>query len=213
MFQSPSPYNRVSQMSVVGTPTGMRMSMKYATHVQLSSGMLPYDEHVFRAFSIFDPDQTGVGHQPLGHDQWAALYTRYRVLGAQITVKFSDQTQLAAGTQQTPTTCVVCLNTNTTTLDDSETAIETPMSRNVQLGRGGNSKTVYFPYVSAWKSQGDMGGLTEDDYSATFGNNPNADAYFHILAERAGSSTVDTAAQVTIVYDCWIYDPVDLTQS
>jgi len=28
----------------------------------------------YRANSCFDPDVTGVGHQPLGYDQWSALY-------------------------------------------------------------------------------------------------------------------------------------------
>lgn len=33
----------------------------------------------YRLDSIFDPDEGGGGHQPMGHDQWAALYKRYRV--------------------------------------------------------------------------------------------------------------------------------------
>lgn len=46
----------------------------------------------FRANSIFDPDFTGVGHQPLGHDQMAALYNRYIVIGSKITCKFWSDT-------------------------------------------------------------------------------------------------------------------------
>lgn len=44
--------------------------------------------HVFNLGSIFDPDYTGVGHQPAFHDQWATLYNRYRVIGVRYKVIF-----------------------------------------------------------------------------------------------------------------------------
>lgn len=43
--------------------------------------------NTFRCNSIFDPDYTNVGHQPLGHDQWQLFYNHYVVLGAKIWVK------------------------------------------------------------------------------------------------------------------------------
>lgn len=43
----------------------------------------------FRANSIYDPDQSGTGHQPLGHDQWAAFYDHYVVLGSKIKCTFN----------------------------------------------------------------------------------------------------------------------------
>jgi len=33
----------------------------------------------FNLNSIFDPDRTGTGHQPYGHDTFQTLYNRYRV--------------------------------------------------------------------------------------------------------------------------------------
>lgn len=41
----------------------------------------------FRANSLFDPDFSGVGHQPLGFDQWTPFYNHYTVIGATITVE------------------------------------------------------------------------------------------------------------------------------
>lgn len=42
--------------------------------------------YTYRANSINDPDKSGTGHQALGHDQWAAFYNHYQVIGSQIKV-------------------------------------------------------------------------------------------------------------------------------
>lgn len=44
----------------------------------------------YRANSVFDPDYTGVGHQPMYFDNLAAIYQNYRVLGCKITVTVVD---------------------------------------------------------------------------------------------------------------------------
>lgn len=43
--------------------------------------------HVFRANSIFDPNVTSAGHQPMNRDMWANLYKRYTVIGSKITLR------------------------------------------------------------------------------------------------------------------------------
>lgn len=40
----------------------------------------------YRANSVYNPYFPAGGHQPMGFDQWAAIYTRYVVVGAKITV-------------------------------------------------------------------------------------------------------------------------------
>jgi len=50
----------------------------------LDGGSAPYK---FRLNSIFDPDETSIGHQPRGHDQWSAMYQRYCVVGAKVLVE------------------------------------------------------------------------------------------------------------------------------
>lgn len=42
---------------------------------------------VFRTNSIFDPDFTGTGHQPLGRDLWASMYDYYAVLSTSYTIR------------------------------------------------------------------------------------------------------------------------------
>lgn len=64
------------------------VSMRYCDNIQLDAltaggGV----SHLFRANSIFDPDITGAGHQPMGHDQLATQFRHYTVLGSKIVVK------------------------------------------------------------------------------------------------------------------------------
>lgn len=42
---------------------------------------------VWRSNSIFDPDSTGIGHQPLGRDLWASMYDYYAVLSCEYDIK------------------------------------------------------------------------------------------------------------------------------
>lgn len=51
--------------------------------------------YVFSLTSLYDPDVTGTGHQPIGFDQLMPLYSRYTVVGAKATVTWNN----SSGTQ------------------------------------------------------------------------------------------------------------------
>lgn len=49
---------------------------KYSTTISTNAG----GQYVFNLNSLWDPDRTGIGHQPYGFDNLALLYNRYRVI-------------------------------------------------------------------------------------------------------------------------------------
>lgn len=49
----------------------------------------------WRTNSIFDPDLTGVGHQPRYHDQWTTLYRKYYVRKCHVTIRVHTTTPTA----------------------------------------------------------------------------------------------------------------------
>lgn len=51
-----------------------------------------YFLYQFRGNSLYDPDYTSAGAQPVGFDQWSALYTRYRVYEYTMKVRLSSNT-------------------------------------------------------------------------------------------------------------------------
>lgn len=74
-------------------PTTFLTKFKFQSTVSLDPtvGGLP-DVHVFRANGMFDPNRTGVGHQPRGFDELMALYDHFTVIGSRIRVQFCYDT-------------------------------------------------------------------------------------------------------------------------
>lgn len=50
--------------------------MKYGTTIVTNAT----GQYVFNMNSLYDPDRTGIGHQPYGYDPLSNLYNRYRVV-------------------------------------------------------------------------------------------------------------------------------------
>lgn len=61
-------------------------TMRYSTSISITGTIGVATGHIFRANSLFDPDYTGIGHQPYGFDQYAAIYNHYEVIDSVITM-------------------------------------------------------------------------------------------------------------------------------
>lgn len=72
-----------------GFPTKIITKIKYVDFIPLGpfTNLTPTG-NIFRMNSIFDPDFSLGGHQPMWRDNYASIYENYRVLGSKITVKF-----------------------------------------------------------------------------------------------------------------------------
>ncbi len=80
-YSSPSmgPYN--DPFPAVG-----KALLRYSQSIKLdAAGGVPA-HWLFRATSCFDPDYSGVGHQPYGFDTYASIYNHYKVDKSTITV-------------------------------------------------------------------------------------------------------------------------------
>jgi len=62
----------------------------YSVQQTLSSVAGLANTKYFWANSLFDPDATGVGHQPMGFDTMMTYYEHYCVVGSSITVTFDN---------------------------------------------------------------------------------------------------------------------------
>lgn len=98
------------------------VKLRYAESIQLDAGIGSVSSYNFRANSLFDPNETGIGHQPLGFDQWAEFYNRYTVLGSRCTVIFNTDTNQTGVNQL----CSLQLSRESSPGLNATTAIEDP---------------------------------------------------------------------------------------
>lgn len=85
-------YNKAS-VSIIRNPymsDTTYIKFTYSTNVAMSSTTGTPSYYTFAGNSLYDPDITGVGHQPLGYDQWTPLYNKYTVFGSKIEVNFCN---------------------------------------------------------------------------------------------------------------------------
>ncbi len=78
----------VDGIRTFGFPNSVITKLRYVDLITLSSTAGSLATNNYLANSIYDPNSTGTGHQPLYHDQYAAIYDQYVVLGSKITVHF-----------------------------------------------------------------------------------------------------------------------------
>lgn len=72
----------------IGFPERLRCRLKYTDWVQFI-GAGP-EWQIYRGNSIYDPDYTGVGSQPLFYDQLITVYNRYRIFGCKLVVTLTN---------------------------------------------------------------------------------------------------------------------------
>lgn len=67
-------------------PARMRAVLRYSETFVIAAGVGGTGHQMFRCGSIFDPNQTGIGHQPYGHDTYQAIYDHYKVIKSNIKI-------------------------------------------------------------------------------------------------------------------------------
>lgn len=71
-------------------PSTKTVSLRYVENLTFDPGASTSAVNVFRVNSIYDPNYTGVGHQPMYRDNYAAIYETYRVNHASIAMVALD---------------------------------------------------------------------------------------------------------------------------
>lgn len=188
--------------AVVGdnVPDRTMVKMVYAQFYSLSPGSGNFAVQIMRGNSIHDPDLTGVGHQPYGHDQWANFYEYYRVVSSKIEVN------AVSNDTSEPCLMVLCPSEDNVAIDSGnpDTYAETPYAKVKYLGiKGGTDTCQMFHYMPTQKALGVHTILSGFDEAAPFGSNPSTQAgwFWHVyVATRSGLGTPNVEIQVRVTY-------------
>lgn len=154
----------------------------------------------FNLASIYDPDTTGVGHQPMMYDQYSELFERYLVVGVNWRVTYVN----SSGSQSALIGATVGDENATTT--DPIRYIENKVTKwNVLAPTGGGAviRTLAGRIENARvHGQDPRLFLAEQDFQATFGTNPAEAIFLNIWAsDAAGGSCPAVYLVVELSYD------------
>lgn len=206
-----SAFSTVTSTFMGAFPFRSLKTFKYAQLITFSNATTVGSQFVFRMNSIFDPDQSGGGHQPYGYDTAATIYARYLVRSFKYDIRFcSAQDQNFVAT--IPSNGGIVSVTNLATF---ENAVETPLSQFRALAYDGG-----FPVqITGEHKLNELNGSTmtrytsDDRFAAAFGANPTEIMYLYVTCYNPSSNTVIVQALCHFEYEAEVYDPFQLAPS
>lgn len=179
-------------------PAKANYVLRYSDQITLNPAAGATSSYFFHANSIYDPDQTGVGHQPYGHDTLQTIYKEYVVDKAVITL---------VPTQFGNTVCTYGVRTCDDGVGSSFHLIrETKGSKLATTAVGARPLSISSAYnrKKMWP--------VEKDTSALFGTNPQVDAYFQIFMQGPNGTvdpgSVDFMVNITYYVTCFDMKPL-----
>lgn len=197
------PYASFNQQRFDPFPSKMRALLRYKETVNIGSELGVPGAYLFRANSIFDPNATGGGHQPYGHDTYSTIYNHYNVRSATITMRpiripdgvvFGISLTDDASVQGNYDTLCETKNTRIGVADEG-----TP--RNAVVMKFDVNSSFDVPYQKAT--------------SAQFGATPSEQMFFHCWVEGRNNGATSGICDflITISYDVDMWEIKDLGQS
>lgn len=189
-------------------PTRMVAKLRYCETISMLSSLTPLTNINIACNSIYDPNLTGTGHQPYGHDTYATIYNQYTVLKSKITFRVGSYSSnpyitWGGGIEDTVGT--------TATVD---TWGERPTYKKRIMTQMGS--TAAQPLTLYWdRNQRFPGKDVYRELSAPFGANPSEIEIFNIVAQTnsAGGTLGQVYCFVDVEYTCEFYEIKDLGDS
>lgn len=196
--------NIVANRSLNPIPQRTIVKMKYADNFTLNAANLY--SYQFNLNSIFDPNRTGVGHQPYGHDQLALLYNRYRVINCKYSVVLSTGTTVVKYVA-VPSNEVQVFNS----VDEGR---ENPRARfSIQTPNGKLNPIRGNVYIPSLTGRTKAQYMADDRYQATVGTSPAELAILNVQAAGMNEGALDCPAAIILEYTVEFFDVKTLVQS
>lgn len=200
----------IQALKTLTVPDRLKVKLPYHTIVNYTSAAGVQD-YVFNINSIWDPDRSGVGHQPLGRDQWAAFYNRYRVYGVKIRWSLTNKSGVP---------CLMSMigNNDPVMVLSNDSMFEQSHMNKKHVGATGGIDTKYItkyftlPRITGRPISAYVG---DDRYQATMGSNPLETIVAHLYVANADGGVTPLAANASIhiTYYVELFDRVNLNWS
>ncbi|HIB64067.1 MAG TPA: hypothetical protein EYO33_02820 [Phycisphaerales bacterium] len=212
----------------------MRTKLRFSTRIDFSPSSTDVIQQAFRANGMYDPNSTGVGHQPRGFDEFMKVYKTFTVLGSSISVTYMyegyngpTQTSGAANLTQNigavadtpalpPAVCGLPKGVDALTAGAAEKQMEKDRTKWTFLtGVSGVSTLRDTLKVSDFYGKQKLVG--SDGYTGAANADPAEQILWQVWVGRGSNDYPDDTSKittyVTIEYDAVFTEPVQLTAS
>jgi len=169
----------------------MRAVLRYSQTYDFNAAAGVASLHFIRAGSIFDPDYSGVGYQPYGHDTYQLIYNHYRVIKsvAKITNTTAGQNNVMGLT----------ISDDVSVSNDIDLLRTIKPSKFLPLVTTTEPHSLQMTYNSEQSFPGQRTNTT-----ALFGNNPAEEQYFCISVSGSGPSSDPGAITIALAMEYYV---------
>lgn len=148
----------------------------------------------FSACSLYDPDRTGVGHQPKNFDQMAQYYQHYTVLGAKLSIR-----GINAGGTDVPM-MVFAIKTDSiapSNLASKNQLLEAAGSKYMYLGKDGKDSHL----TSTYSKKKTWGKSATDKLTATTTASPADEIFWQVSAINTKSGQIPDVVPIIVTIE------------
>lgn len=199
-----------------GFPDSLKTKLRYGEAHSTTLAANTLNNYVYRLNSLFDPDFSGTGRQPMYFDQFCGAtspYRKYRVLGAKIKVTYAitSPPDLVTANVSPVMVALYTAQVNSTNIVDQNDIIEKSGSNYGILGdkSGGNSTVTL---TNTYSPRKDMAQDPRDDTLASlYNNNPANPFYAMVLMHGQSNATVRVFVEIDYVVE--FFERNDITGS
>lgn len=78
----------VKATKTLGAPDRLIVKMPYFERFNLTNAVSAGSNYFWNMNSIWDPNRSGIGHNPATYAQWSQFYNRYRVIGVKVRANY-----------------------------------------------------------------------------------------------------------------------------
>lgn len=206
--------NQKRKMTVSATKSLGPLPSRYITKHKYSDtftlNQLNAYQYMFNLNSLFDPNRTGIGHQPYGYDQLAGLYNRYRVIKTSYVIS-GIQTD-SPGTNIR----LACQPANDIILYGNVSAMcEAPRAKFITQGAQGSPlKTLRgISHLPSLCGRSTPEYMADDRYQAAVGTSPAEFAILNIMGATLTDGGANINAVITLEFTVEWFDITQQSQS
>lgn len=187
--------NRPSQQKMSPAPDSLRANLKYYESVQLVGSPGALDNHIFAANDIRDVNVTGVGHQPMGMDEFMDFYEHFTVVGSKITAIFNNKDPNDA------LMCGVAIQPTAGVITDHQQMAENRTAKYKIIGAGQSDAITVTHKFSAKEYFGVRDLVAQSGYKGNVSTSPTELAYYSVFSGSADGSTQPDPNEVSVLIE------------